>query len=230
MEINTRTAPTYLGSWAQAIPTAGDPCQPPFAAFNGTNRLLSDQWVPRRDGILAAPDLNDLNAPARQRVTNERLTALANEVLGKADQYQPLIDHAQAEIAAMESKLSNAKQPSDPVSLMRADQIVRYYERQPAENRLLIIQNAIQSGDVEVLRSVLSAPRVLNLVSDLTRKSVETAMMTSSDPTAFRALADLKSAVGIASAALERFRSFVRSDAGDVQNPRARLISDSQGQ
>jgi hypothetical protein len=76
----------------------------------------------------------------------------------------------------------------------------------------------------------MSAPRVLGLVSDTTRKAVETQMVQSSNPGAFQALADLKSAVGIASGALERFRSYVRSDAGDVQNPRARLISDSQSQ
>jgi hypothetical protein len=229
MEINTRTAPTHLGSWTLPIPTAGDPTQPPFAAFNGTNGLLGE-WATRRDGISNAPDLNDLIAAARQRVVNERLSALANEVLGKADQYQPLIDHARAEIAAMESRLSNKKPASDPVSIMRADQIVRFYERAPAENRLLIIRAAMDSGDSETLIAIMSAPRVLNLVSDTTRKAVEAAMAQSSNPGAFRALADLKSAVGIASAALERFRSFVRSDASDVQNPRARLISDSQGQ
>jgi hypothetical protein len=229
MEISTRTAPTYLGSWAQPIPATGDPTQPLYAIFNGCTSLLAD-YATRSLAIRNATDLGDYVAEARQRVLNGRLAALANEVLGKADQYQPLIDHAQAELAAMQSQLGNKKPASDPVSLMRADQIVRYYERQSAENRLVIVKTAMDSGDSETLIAIMSAPRVLGLVSDTTRKAVEAAMVQASNPSVFRAMADLKSAVGIASAALERFRSFVRSDAGDVQNPRARLISDSQSQ
>jgi hypothetical protein len=89
-----------------------------------------------------------------------------------------------------------------------------YYERQPPESRLVLIKNAMDSGDAETVSAILSAPRILNLASDLTRNTVETAMAQSAASGKFRALADLKSAVAIVTNTLARLQSYVRSDSG----------------
>ena len=111
---------------------------------------------------------------------------------------------------------------------MRDHQVVDWYSKLAPDVRVLRLREMVDTGDLDSLLAVMGAPAIMNLVPSEMRAVIERQMLQQRDPAKAAQLTELRQAVGVAQGAVERLRSYVRTDAGMAEDNRARLVSDAQ--
>jgi hypothetical protein len=204
--INTSKQPVHLGSWLTAEPKNGDDSWLCWGVFNGAANAV-EVYATEAAKIRAA-DYSDFANPALKM--QAALATFAKTLLaGRTARYQESLDRVAASIASNERELTKGA----PVNESRQAAIWNYLSNLDNPDVQRKIEDAVRMGDKETLSACLGAPGVFGFIpvaSDRTRYA--DAYLRMSNPDAYGALVDLKTALAVAQGAWDRAQSYIQSD------------------
>jgi len=212
MEISTKTSPTYLGSWIVPVPASdANPMFPAFAVFNGSADTLEAYAV--EAARIRGLDYSDYRPEVRVARIQGALQSFARKLLAdRGARYQQLLDRVAANITTAQRDLGKAIPATSEVRMAAIWGVLNSLERDAYTRG---IREGVLRGDVELIQSVISAPRVFPFApDDDAREQLQDDLLRACNAGAYDALIDLRNAAAIANSAWARCQSYIRGDAG----------------
>jgi len=204
-DFNPRTNPISLGGFMGSHETMQ-------RVHTGATNELAD-YVGRASAVRNSPRKYADPGVERQRVSDGLKTEAAKTMKTGA-MWQGLIDSAKQDAAQTENALGTSKPKTDPVSISNREMVIQHFAKLPPAEKIVFVQEAIGSGDVESLQALVTAPMSLRLVDPSVRAAIEESIMMANDPEAYTSLVDMKQAIESAQMALDRLLGYVKADAG----------------
>lgn len=207
MEIDISKQPVHLGSWLTAEPKNGDDSWLAWGVFNGAADMVQTYAI-EAARIRATSEYNEYANPALKK--QAALQSFAKTLLAaRTARYQESLDRVASAIAANERELTKGA----PVNESRQVAIWNYLSNLDNPDVQRKIEDAVRMSDKESLSAVLGAPGVFGFISVASDRSrYADAYLRMSNPDAYGALVDLKTALAVAQGAWDRAQSYIQSD------------------
>jgi hypothetical protein len=207
--IDTSKNPVFLGSWLTAEPTNGADAWPAWGVFNGARDAV-ETYAAEAGRIRATSDFNDYANPALKK--QAAIQSFAKTLLsGRTARYQELLDRVAATIATNERELTKG---GPAVNDTRQAAIWDYLSGLDNDDVQRKIREAIAVSDRETVSAVLGAPNCFGFIPNADQRTkYADAFLRMSNPDAYGALVDLKTALAVAQGGWERAQSYIRADA-----------------
>jgi hypothetical protein len=205
-----RDAPDYLGSWAQdEIPKKGSDLENLYHAWLGLPSALKEK---REHNHLV--DINLNLSPLGRKDAKENVLDL---IFAKLAPQAEVIKHYDSRLNSLEAEVSGAAlfKTDDPIAVARQAELRSWFSKQPRGGiggQVQILQEALESGNDELLAAIVLANPALKIIGEEMRAALIEAVAFKKHPEKLAELAKYRKAVAAAKFGLNRVAELLYKD------------------